>query len=304
MNKNDEITKILERIRIIDEASNIIMDIIDGNINERKVIRLRELAKEFVDAFNFSGPISSVIKLLPSKPIIPGAPGIRLALKVIDRYALKNALNYLNNISAITRAYLNKSVKDKFSDISGIDTRKILVEAYTNTPVVGGRIFEALSEIYLNKVHGWPELFPVDVTPWLVGINVKGKPDLISINLAGYTIYAAEISKSFKSIKDYKDSAKFLVNAIEKRWIPYPSDIKEIKFNYAIIAYEKLELNELEKIREAFNNKILMNIISKIRLHTEILDLDNIKQELEDKKMKNNPHAGHLFAILREMKIF
>ncbi|MBC7091239.1 MAG: hypothetical protein H5T50_04945 [Nitrososphaeria archaeon] len=45
MDKNDEIIKLLERTEIV-EASNIIIDIIDGNINEEKIIRLREIAKK------------------------------------------------------------------------------------------------------------------------------------------------------------------------------------------------------------------------------------------------------------------
>jgi len=299
VDKNYEITRMLEGIKIINEASNIILSLIEGSIEIEKVIRLRELAKEFANKFNFSGPIAYAIKLLPTRPLIPGAPVIRIALKVIDKEALKSTLNYLKILSAITSWHLKNSLADKLKD------RENLGIIQTLGSFTGGRIFEVLSEIYLNKVCEWPELYPVDFIPWLTEVNKKGKPDLFRFYEKNYEMYLAEVSKSFKDIKDYKYVARFLIDAVKNRNLPYPSNFNKIKkLHYAIIAYEQKELQELEKIKKAFNNEILnSNLISKNKLCTEVIDLNQIKQCLEGQKDKNI-YAGHLFAILKEMKLF
>ncbi|MBC7091238.1 MAG: hypothetical protein H5T50_04940 [Nitrososphaeria archaeon] len=263
------------------------------------------MQKKFADVFNFKGPISSAIRLLPRRPLMPGSPVIRLALKAVDNDVLKNSLYYLNTISGTILLHLKNIINDKFINPNEVYTRKVLI-ASINKRFIGGKIFEALSEIYLNKVHGWPELLPAELTPWFMGISKEGKPDLISISLAPYVMYMAEISKSFKSLEEYENRAIFLVDAIKNKNIPIPSDIENIKgVHYAIIAYEKAESNKLEKIREAFNSKIPKNLISKNKLHTEILDLKEIEEELKKMEKKRETHMQVTYLpFLREIKLF
>jgi hypothetical protein len=293
-----DLSEVLDKIVKIDEASSILLDLLEGKGDEEQVIRLRKLAKEFVEDFKLSGPIAWLVKVLPERPVLPTTPLLTLFLKTVDREGLKNVLTYLKGVSATIMLLLQQSIQQ-------VDP-PTLTTAVRVVPKAYGRLLESLTYVYLCKVRGWPELYPTDLIPFIrfedeKGAHKRGSPDLYTESCVEPKIHAANVSKSLKEINEYIDSATYIANIVSD----YATRMKanKVELKYGIVVYELVDAEKRDKVLKVFEGTVLENAksrLSKEKLLVEIFDLESIEQDLSSKK-KENPFANHLYATLREM---
>ncbi|PUA31681.1 MAG: hypothetical protein B9J98_05695 [Candidatus Terraquivivens tikiterensis] len=295
----------LERLQKLEDASAMLLEILEGRVDREKVVKLRRLAKEFVEEFKLSGPVAWLVRVLPEEPILPGAPLISVAerLGLLDKEGIANVLSYLRNLSGEIILQIQRS-------ISEVDPPAIAssIKAF---PILGGRMLEILSGVYLEKVRGWPELLPTDLLLRMrrrrvdeKGSLKAGAPDLYrEKGFVEPIIWAANVSKSFKSYRDYEASAEYVAELVSE-YSSYMMGHK-VGLNYAIVVYEEAVQERHKRVHEVFLQKVLEKVKDRINMKkfsAELFDLSRIKEDLE-KNRRENEHANHLYATLREMKL-
>jgi len=292
--------EVLSRIVKVDEASSILLDLLEGRGDEECVVRLRELAKEFVDDFGLSGPLAWLVKVLPERPILPTAPLLSLFLRTVDREGLRNVLSYLRSVSSVMILLLQQSIQQ-------VDP-PVLASSLDLVPKASGRVLECLSYIYLCKVKSWPELYPTDLIPFIrlpeeKGAHRRGSPDLYAESCVEPKIYAASVSKRLKETKEYEYSALYAADIV----VNYARRMRgsKVELKYGIVVYKEVTHEDRDKVLHTFKETILKNAqhaLSKEKLVIELFDLESIRQDLLHNKDKD-PYANHLYITLREMKL-
>ena len=293
-----EFEEVLDKIVKVDEASSILLDLIEGRGNEERIVRLKELTKEFVEEFKLSGPVAWLVRVLPERPILPTAPLLTIFLKTVDREGLRNVLTYLRSVSATMTLLLQHTINQ-------VDP-PTLTKAVVAVPRAYGRLLESLTYIYLCKVKRWPELYPTDLIPFIrygeeKSVPKRGSPDLYTESCIEPKIYAVNVSKSLKEIKEYEDSATYITDVALK----YADRMKvnKVELKYGIVVYEQVNAEKQDKVLKVFEGTVLKNtrpLLSKERLVVEIFDLESIEQDLLWSK-KEDPFANHLYTTLKEI---
>ena len=274
--------EVLNRIVKVDEASSILLDLLEGRGDEECVVRLRELAKEFVDDFKLSGPPAWLVKVLPERPILPTAPLLSLFLKTVDKEGLRNVLSYLRSVSSAMMLLLQHNIQQ-------VDP-PVLASTLNSVPRASGRVLESLSYIYLCKVKGWPELYPTDLIPFIrlaeeKGAHRRGSPDLYAESCVEPKIYAASVSKKLKEVKEYEYSASYVADIV----VNYARRMRgsKVELRYGIVVYEEVIPINCDRVVQTFEETVRENAqdaLSKERLVAELFDLESIKRDLLLKK--------------------
>ncbi len=298
-----DITELLNRISKLEEASSILLKIIDNEAGKEDVQRFRELLREFVDDFNLSGPIARIIKLLPKTPLLP-LPPMQLIKPILDEEGLRNIIDYLKKSSATLKLILQQS-------ISQLNPANLASTASHASQQAVGRLFEMLAAIYLHRVEQWPELLPGELIPFTKVYNNRKSPsDLISISFAEPKMYAAIVQRSskknlMKKVGDFIETLSTLINDYAKFLKTRELGLK-VHLHVGVLTFDSLPDEDKKEIEELVRSKLPElsgGLISrkKEKFIVEVFDLRGMKEKILKQK-SSNPYANHLYATLKELR--